>query len=73
MPGTEPGPIRPVRSRSVPVLGGTGHYGRHIVGALLRLGADVRVLTRNEERARKLLGQAIDVVEGDDAAGGSNG
>jgi len=65
MPGTESNPISPVRSERILVLGGTGHYGRHIVGALLRLGADVRVLTRNEERARQLLGQDIDVVEGD--------
>lgn len=65
MPGTESAPMRPVRGRPVLVLGGTGQYGRHIVSGLLRLGADVRVLTRNEERARELLGQEIDVVEGD--------
>jgi uncharacterized protein YbjT (DUF2867 family) len=46
------------------VLGGTGHYGRHIVHALQGRGAAVRVLSRDARRARALLGD-VEVVEGD--------
>jgi uncharacterized protein YbjT (DUF2867 family) len=47
------------------VVGGTGHYGRHIVTSMRRLGAPVRVLSRNAVSARSLLGEAPEIVEGD--------
>jgi len=47
------------------VLGGTGHYGRHIVQSLLRKAAPVRVLSRNAGHARKILGEVLEIVEGD--------
>ncbi len=47
------------------VLGGTGHYGREIVRSLVAKGAPVRVLTRNADRARDLLGDGPQLVEGD--------
>jgi uncharacterized protein YbjT (DUF2867 family) len=60
------------------VLGGTGHYGRHVVGSLLAKGTPVRVLSRNAGTARKVLGVGepgadsagdgdarIEIVEGD--------
>jgi uncharacterized protein YbjT (DUF2867 family) len=47
------------------VLGGTGHYGRHIVERLIAKGTSVRVLSRNVERARELLGGAPELVSGD--------
>jgi len=46
------------------ILGGTGHYGRHIVQALQHKGLPVRVLSRDARRARALLGE-VEVVEGD--------
>ena len=46
------------------VLGGTGHYGRHIVRSLRRRSVPVRVLSREAGRARALLGD-VEVVEGD--------
>jgi uncharacterized protein YbjT (DUF2867 family) len=46
------------------VLGGTGHYGRHIVRALQHKGIPVRVLSRAAGRARALLG-GVEVVEED--------
>ncbi len=52
-------------SRPILVLGGTGHYGRHVVQCLLRRAAPVRVLSRNAARARKILGDVPDIVEGD--------
>lgn len=53
------------KSKPVLVLGGTGHYGRHIVQNLLGKGAPVRVLSRNADNARKILGQVPEIVEGD--------
>lgn len=47
------------------VLGGTGHYGRHIVTSLLENGQYVRVLSRNSASAQKILGDKVNVVEGD--------
>jgi uncharacterized protein YbjT (DUF2867 family) len=51
--------------RPVLVLGGTGHYGRRIVAALAKSGARVRVVSRGAAAARALLGETVDVVEGD--------
>jgi uncharacterized protein YbjT (DUF2867 family) len=57
------------------VLGGTGSIGRLVVGRLLELDDEPRVLTRNPDRARRLLAGAAehgaDIVAGDltDSAG----
>jgi uncharacterized protein YbjT (DUF2867 family) len=47
------------------VLGGTGHYGRHIVKSLVELGESVKVVTRNPEKAKNLLGEKPIIVKGD--------
>ncbi|NIO28612.1 MAG: NAD(P)H-binding protein [Candidatus Latescibacteria bacterium] len=47
------------------VFGGTGHYGRNIVRSLLESGVRVRVLSRNAPRARSVLGNEPEVIEGD--------
>ena len=47
------------------VLGGSGHYGRLIVDALIANGQTVRVLSRNVENARRVLGETPEVIEGD--------
>ncbi|MFX1283909.1 MAG: SDR family oxidoreductase [Promethearchaeota archaeon] len=47
------------------VLGGTGHYGRHIVKALTSNNHKVRVLSRNMAKAREILGDEPEIVEGD--------
>ena len=47
------------------VVGGTGHYGQHIVRSLVQRGASVRVLSRNAASARLSLGEAPNIVEGD--------
>jgi uncharacterized protein YbjT (DUF2867 family) len=47
------------------VLGATGHYGRHIVRSLVAHGSPVRALTRSAASARRLLGEAVEIVEGD--------
>jgi uncharacterized protein YbjT (DUF2867 family) len=47
------------------VLGGTGHLGRFVVAALLERGQAVRVLSRDPGRARELLGEGVEILEGD--------
>lgn len=47
------------------VLGGTGHYGKHIVQSLLEKGELVRVLSRNANKAREILGSNPEIIEGD--------
>jgi uncharacterized protein YbjT (DUF2867 family) len=56
-----------MKSKETPilVLGGTGHYGRHIVKSLQEKGQQVRVLTRNAANARRILGDEAEIVEGD--------
>jgi uncharacterized protein YbjT (DUF2867 family) len=55
------------KKKKAPILifGGTGHYGRHIVGSLLGREQAVRVLSRNEANARRILGDGAEIVEGD--------
>jgi len=60
-----PEPTTDSRPETVLVLGGTGHYGRHIVGSLEAKGVAVRVLTRSAERARGCLPESVEVMEGD--------
>ncbi|MFX1516680.1 MAG: SDR family oxidoreductase [Promethearchaeota archaeon] len=52
-------------SDKILVLGGTGHYGRHIVKALLENNQQVRVLSRNTLKAREILGEGPEIMEGD--------
>lgn len=47
------------------VIGATRGTGRHIARCLLRDGWRVRVLARDEARARELFGDAAEVVRGD--------
>jgi uncharacterized protein YbjT (DUF2867 family) len=52
-------------SSPVLVLGGTGHLGRFVVSALRARGQRVRVLSRGPGRARELLGDGVEILEGD--------
>jgi uncharacterized protein YbjT (DUF2867 family) len=52
-------------ANKVLVLGGTGHYGRHIVKALIDNNQKVRVLSRNAQKAREILGEVPEIIEGD--------
>ena len=45
-----------INNEKILVLGGTGHYGRHIVKALIKQNQNVRVLSRNVPKAREILG-----------------
>ncbi|MFC1746911.1 SDR family oxidoreductase [Candidatus Neomarinimicrobiota bacterium] len=50
------------------IFGGTGFYGSHIVRKLLAGERPVRVLSRDAARARNVLGNAVDIIEGDVAS-----
>ncbi|XP_020689800.1 uncharacterized protein LOC110104866 isoform X3 [Dendrobium catenatum] len=47
------------------VTGATGGVGRRVVNILQKKGIPVRVLVRNEEKGRRMLGQDVDLVVGD--------
>ncbi|MFC1956388.1 SDR family oxidoreductase [Chloroflexota bacterium] len=52
-------------TKAILILGGTGHFGRHIVRSLLEKGQHVRILNRNSDKARRILGDKVDILEGD--------
>ncbi|KAK6932720.1 NADH:ubiquinone oxidoreductase intermediate-associated protein 30 [Dillenia turbinata] len=47
------------------VAGATGGVGRRVVDVLRKKGMPARVLARNEEKARRMLGPDVDLVIGD--------
>ena len=47
------------------VLGATGNVGPHVVSSLTALGEAPRVLVRDADRARTLLGDEVEVIAGD--------
>ncbi|KMT04452.1 hypothetical protein BVRB_8g181240 [Beta vulgaris subsp. vulgaris] len=59
-------PIRNMESSGIVlVAGATGGVGRRVVDVLRNKGVPVRVLVRNEEKARQMLGPDINLVVGD--------
>lgn len=52
-------------NKRIIVFGGTGHYGRNVVAKLVSKGALVRVVSRNAEKARQILGSTVEILEGD--------
>ncbi|KAL8032402.1 hypothetical protein ABFX02_13G093800 [Erythranthe guttata] len=47
------------------VAGATGGVGRRVVDLLRKKGRSVRVLVRNEEKAKRMLGPDVDLIVGD--------
>ncbi len=47
------------------VTGATGFTGSHLVRSLVADGVPVRVIARSAERAREILPDGVDIVEGD--------
>ncbi|KAJ4703698.1 NAD(P)-binding Rossmann-fold superfamily protein [Melia azedarach] len=64
-----PSPKEPAKTMEtsgiVLVAGATGGVGRRVVDNLRAKGLPVRILVRNEEKARKMLGPDVDLVVGD--------
>ncbi|BAS77808.1 Os02g0234500, partial [Oryza sativa Japonica Group] len=65
--GSAPGevPKKMESSDVVLVTGATGGVGRRVVDILRNKGIPVRVLARNEEKARSMLGPDVDLIIGD--------
>ncbi|CAH9137924.1 unnamed protein product [Cuscuta epithymum] len=68
-------PSKPVKAMDasgiVLVVGATGGVGRRVVDILRRKGLPVRALVRNEEKARKMLGEDVDLIVADITEAGS--
>ena len=47
------------------VYGGTGFYGQNVVKQLIKKGQPVKVVTRNIEKAKKILGEKVELFQGD--------
>lgn len=47
------------------VYGGTGYYGRKVVQKLIQKGQSVRVVSRNRDRAIEILGDKVEIFQGD--------
>lgn len=63
---TSPEPSKEMKTSGVIlVTGATGGVGRRVVNILQEKGIPVRVLVRNEEKGRSMLGKDIDLVVGD--------
>ena len=52
------------------VTGATGFIGKHLVPALLAGGHEVSVVSRSAGRAKSILGERVEVYEGDPAVAG---
>jgi len=53
------------KNQSIIVYGGTGYYGRKVVQKLILKGQAVKVLSRDWAKAKKILGEEVEIVEGD--------
>lgn len=66
---TGPAPSEPVKpmdtSGIILVAGATGGVGRRVVDVLRKKGLPVKVLVRNEEKAKRMLGPDVDMIVGD--------
>jgi len=47
------------------VFGGTGYYGREVVRGLVMKGVSVRVLSRDRDKAEQILGDDVEIIQGD--------
>ncbi|KAL7129828.1 hypothetical protein ABFS83_13G094000 [Erythranthe nasuta] len=65
--GTSPSePVKAMdNSGVILVAGATGGVGRRVVDLLRKNGRSVRVLVRNEEKAKRMLGPDVDLIVGD--------
>lgn len=51
--------------KKIIVFGGTGYYGRKVVEKLLQKNISVRVVSRNAISASKIVGENVEIFEGD--------
>jgi len=53
------------KKKQIIVYGGTGFYGRKVVEKLVGKGQSVKVVTRNAENAKKIVGDKVELFQGD--------
>ncbi len=54
-----------INNNQIIVYGGTGFYGQKVVEKLLQKGQSVRVVTRNSKNAKKIVGDKVEIFQGD--------
>jgi uncharacterized protein YbjT (DUF2867 family) len=54
-----------IESNQIIVYGGTGFYGQKVVEKLVQKKQSVKVITRNSENARKIVGDKVELIQGD--------
>ena len=54
-----------IDNNQVIVYGGTGFYGQKVVDKLVQKGQAVKVVTRNSERAKNIVGDEVELFQGD--------
>ncbi len=52
-------------SKQIVVYGGTGYYGRKVVEKLVNKGQSVKVVSRNYDSAKKIIGEKVEIYLGD--------
>ena len=52
-------------NKQILIYGGTGYYGRKVVEKLILKGYSVKVVSRDETKARKILGNKVEIFQGD--------
>jgi NADH dehydrogenase len=51
--------------KQIIVYGGTGYYGRKVIEKLVNKGQSVKVVSRNGDLARKIVGEKVEIFQGD--------
>lgn len=51
-------------NKQILVYGGTGYYGQKVVEKLINKGQSVKVVSRNEGKARIILGEKVEIFQG---------
>lgn len=54
-----------ISNKQIIVYGGTGYYGRKVVEKLVKKGQSVKVVSRNYDSARKIVGKEVEIFQGD--------
>ena len=53
------------KNNQIIVYGGTGYYGQKVVQKLIQKGKSVKVVSRNYNNAREILGDEVEIFQGD--------
>ena len=54
-----------INNHQIVIYGGTGFYGQKVVEKLVTKGHSVKVVTRNSENAKRIVGDKVEIFQGD--------